>query len=405
MQFDLTSSLEFSSFSHTNSSDFKSKLLFWAEKFDVFCFLDSNSCEDRYGKYDFIIGIDSLTEINCIDNLIPDKFQFGYIKYDWKNCFFFEPRYILYSQNGKLFINRNMPEAIEILTQILALNEDNYSIPKLKFEVKTSESEYESNVIKIQTDIRNGRYYELNYCVEFLAENAYINPISTFIQINQIAKSPMTALVKHKAEWILSYSPERLIAKRIDRLIAQPIKGTARRNLTDLAQDEIIKTELKNNIKERAENTMIVDLMRHDLTPYAQSGSITVTELCEVYTFPFVHQMISTIEAQLSEKSDSIVAFKNILPAGSMTGAPKIEVMKAIAEIENFERGFYAGNIGYIDSEGDFDFNVVIRTLIYNAENKIVKLNVGSAITILSEVDLEYKECLLKAEGILKFFR
>lgn len=406
MSFELKSPIQqFSNFKLPNTSDFKSKLILWANKFDIFCFLDSNSVEDKYRKYDFIFGVDSLKEIDNIDNLSLDKFQFGYIKYNTLESFFFEPRYIIYSQNGRIYINRNMLECLQILDEIQAIKQEEYQIPTLKFEPKTTAADYQKNIEKIQLDIKNGRYYELNYCIEFEAKYSEINPISTFIQINNQALAPMSALVKYREEWLMSFSPERLVAKRKDKLIAQPIKGTARRDLSDLVHDSEIKNELKSSIKERAENTMIVDLMRHDLTPFAENGSIKVTELCEIYTFPFVHQMISTIEAKLRENSDSILALKKLLPAGSMTGAPKLEVMKAISEVENFDRGIYAGNIGYVDVDGDFDFNVVIRTLIYDEQKQNLKLNVGGAITLLSESEKEYQECLLKAEGILKFFR
>jgi para-aminobenzoate synthetase component I len=406
MSFELTSSQDsFSSFKLPISSDFKSQLILWANKFDIFCYLDSNSVEDKYGKYDFIIGIDSVNEISNIDVLQQNKFQFGYIKYKASDCFFFEPRYIIYAIDNRIYINRNPLESLMMLDEILAINIKAYSITKLNFEAKTSEYDYKKNIGKIQTDIRNGRYYELNYCIEFAAKNAELNPISTYIEINQIALTPMSALIKNKDEWVLSFSPERLVAKRGDKLIAQPIKGTARRDLTNLEHDLQIKNELKSSIKERAENTMIVDLIRHDMTPFAETGSIQVTALCEVYTFPFVHQMISTIEAKLANHNDGISALKKLLPAGSMTGAPKLEVMKAIDEIENFDRGIYAGNIGYVDADGDMDFNVVIRTLIYDEKKSNLKLNVGGAITLLSNPENEYQECLLKAEGILKFFR
>lgn len=406
MSFELTTSqIQFSSFKLPNNSDFKSLLILWASKFEVFCYLDTNEVKDKYGKYDFILGVDAINEINHIDDIQVNKFQFGYIKYSVKDCFYFEPRYIIYGKENRIYINRNAIESMMIIDEIQSIKLDDYTIPSINFKPKTDKNSYHSNIDKIQSEIRNGRFYELNYCIEFEALNSELNPIYTFIQINQKAKAPMSALVKNRAEWLLSFSPERLVAKRELKLIAQPIKGTARRNLVNLEQDESIKFDLKHSQKEIAENMMIVDLMRHDLTPYSEIGTIKVTELCEIYTFPFVHQMISTIESKLKDSLHSILALKNLLPAGSMTGAPKIEVMKAIAELENFDRGYYAGNIGYIDADGDMDFNVIIRTIIYNEKNKNSKLNVGGAITLLSDADKEFEECLLKAEGILKNFK
>ena len=183
------------------------------------------------------------------------------------------------------------------------------------------------------------------------------------------------------------------------------MKGTARRDLTNIANDERIKQELAQSIKERAENTMIVDLVRHDMTRYALTGSIRVEEWCKVYSFPFVHQMISTISAELQDMNDSHNALKSLLPAGSMTGAPKKEVTQFIENIENFGRGLYAGNIGYFSPDGNFDFNVVIRSLYYDEKAEKISLAVGGAITLLSDPEKEYQECLIKAEGILKFFK
>jgi len=412
---------DFVSFSIKDIYTFKQKLVHWANYFSVFSFLDSNQCQDAYGKYDFILGVDKISEVYNLETIPKNEFYFGFISYEYHHlrfdikeekkayiefpdCFFFKPRYIIYCQNGRVYINRNSIEAMYILDSIDKIDLKQYTIPKYKFERRTDRVDYLNTIYSIQNNIRNGQYYELNYCVEFYNENIEINPINTFLIINEKARSPMSALVKMEDKWILSFSPERLTALRGDNLISQPIKGTARRNLTNKELDNQIKSELKNSTKERAENTMIVDLIRHDMTPYAHTGSIKVKELCEIYTFPFVHQMISTIEANLRDKSDAILALKNLLPAGSMTGAPKKEVIGVIHSLENFRRGIYSGNIGYIDSEGDFDFNVVIRTLQYDEKNHKICLNVGGAITLLSDAETEYKECLLKAEGILNFF-
>lgn len=411
--------MDFASFHLSDKMGFKSQVITWANSFPIFCFLDSNDVEDKYGQYDYIIGIDSIHDWKELTTLPRDKFHFGYIAYDnlssiihsnhkafinFDSCFFFEPRYIIYVKDNRVFINRNAMEAIEVLSIIQNTTISLNAPSPIQFTHRTNKETYLENISTIQNAIREGKFYELNYCIEFYNEAADIDPISTFILLNQKAKSPMSALVKQGDKWIISLSPERLACLRGHKLISQPIKGTARRDLQNNEHDLAIKTELSNSPKERAENTMIVDLVRHDMTPYAHTSSIKVEEWAQVYTFPFVHQMISTITAQLKDSSNSRKALQQLLPAGSMTGAPKKEVMQFIQHIENFHRGVYAGNIGYFDHQGDFDFNVVIRSLYYDNENKKISLSVGGAITLLSNPEIEYNECMLKAEGILQFF-
>lgn len=397
---------------------FKSQLLQWASQFSKFSFLDSNGTIGHHGQYDFILAVDALAFYTNLEELPSDKFLFGHFGYhfnteckgkepfiDYKNCYFFEPRYVIYTKNGRLYFNRNAPESLEILDVIIAQTIVEETLTKIDFLARTSEDQYAENIQKIQRAIRNGQFYELNYCVEFYKENVKIQPVQTFLEINLAAGAPMSALVKYDDKWVLSFSPERLAKLLENKLISQPMKGTARRDLTNIAKDESIKEELAHSIKERAENTMIVDLVRHDMTHYAQTGSIVVEEWCKVYSFPFVHQMISTITAELKDAENSRRALKALLPAGSMTGAPKKEVIQFIENIENFGRGLYAGNIGYFSPNGDFDFNVVIRSLYYDKKTEKISLAVGGAITLLSDAEKEYNECLLKAEGIMKFFR
>jgi para-aminobenzoate synthetase component 1 len=145
---------------------------------------------------------------------------------------------------------------------------------------------------------------------------------------------------------------------------------------------------------------MITDLVRNDLSRTAQKGTVKVQELCGVYSFKQVHQMISTITSKLNYKYTLIDVLKLTFPMGSMTGAPKISAMKIIEELEATKRGLYSGAIGYFSPDGDFDFNVVIRSILYNQEKKYVSFSVGSAITAMSNPESEYEECLLKAKAM-----
>lgn len=419
--------MEFTHFSLDKYPNIKSQLLLWANQFHYFTAYDSNSHSDAYTKYDFLIAIDALdTYIEKFDNQSfkewkQSDFVCSIMSYemnhqslnisnnndtfiDFPSYFFYKPRYIIYIKEGRIYINRNYPEAIEILDQITNHKfETNYSIPKISFKTEISEKKYIHTVHQIQDKILEGAFYELNYCIDFKAQTAEMDAIHTFIQLNEIAQTPMAALVKMGKKWILSFSPERFVAKQGKTLIAQPIKGTARRH-TNTLEDERVKLALEQSEKERAENSMIVDLMRNDLTLYAKTGSIHVPEYCNIYSFKYVHQMISTIEATLENEENAIDALMQCVPAGSMTGAPKKNVMKHIDTFETFKRSMYAGNIGYFDTDGDFDSNVVIRSIYYDEKHKKANFSVGSAITTQSIAIEEYKECLLKAQFLLKAF-
>lgn len=398
---------------------FKEKLLHWASHFSRFCFLDSNDTKDCWSRFDFIMGVDALATYSAseIPGLVFKDFLMGYFSYQaysghfvpnenlaWDEAFLFEPRYLIIGYKGRIYFNRNYPEMMSIYDQIQNVDMERSVLSPSRFQVNVSREDYRNSIYKILDRIRDGRFYELNYCIEFKAEEFKSSPLDTYIMINEGACAPMSTCLKDGNQWILSFSPERYICKRGVKLIAQPMKGTACRDNQNEKNDTRMKESLRNSRKERAENTMIADLLRNDLTHYATPGSIKVIEECEIKTYNTVHQMVSTIEAKLNKKEDGWIAFLKTLPAGSMTGAPKNEVVRNIEELESFHRGIYAGHIGYIDPNGDFDFNVVIRTLQLDTDRNLALLHVGSAITLLSNPEHEYEECLLKAEGILKYF-
>ncbi len=235
--------------------------------------------------------------------------------------------------------------------------------------------------------------------MEFYAENAVINPLEKFLKLNEISKAPQAVFFKNNTQFLLSASPERYIKKEGDLLISQPIKGTAKRFI-DPIEDEKSKKLLASDPKERAENIMVTDLVRNDMSRTAQKGSVKVEELCCIYSFKQVHQMISTITSKLDIQYASIDVIKTTFPMGSMTGTPKVSVLKIIEEVEETKRGLYSGAVGYFTPNGDFDFNVVIRSILYNQENKYASFSVGSAITSLSIPENEYEECLLKAKAM-----
>ncbi|NRB65024.1 MAG: anthranilate synthase component I family protein, partial [Saprospiraceae bacterium] len=200
---------------------------------------------------------------------------------------------------------------------------------------------------------------------------------------------------------MLCASPERFLRKRNDVLISQPIKGTRSRGLTP-QEDEALKQDLMNSQKDRSEHVMIVDLVRNDLARSSLTGSVQVSELYGIYSFAQVHQMISTIQSRLRPDIPLVEAIRNAFPMGSMTGAPKIKAMELIDQLESTKRSIYSGAIGYISPEGDFDFNVVIRTLFLRQDVGYLSFSVGGAIVYDSDPEQEYQECMWKAKAILE---
>ena len=249
--------------------------------------------------------------------------------------------------------------------------------------------------------IHRGDIYEANFCMEFFAENAYVAPVEIYQKLNAISHPPFATYFKNNHQFLLCASPERYLRKEGNKVISQPIKGTAKRH-SDKVLDEQSKTELAQNPKERSENVMIVDLVRNDLSHTATKGSVIVEELCEIYSFEQVHQMISTIVSTVEDVTSPIEILKSTFPMGSMTGAPKISAMKIIEELEATKRGLYSGAVGYFTPDNDFDFNVVIRSILYNAQNEYLSFSVGSAITSQANPEQEYEECLLKAKAMFE---
>jgi len=263
----------------------------------------------------------------------------------------------------------------------------------------TEKKDYLQTVRHIKNHIEEGDIYEMNYCMAFEAEVAEINPISLYFQLNHRSPMPFSAFFKAESQFLLCASPERFLKRSSDSIIAQPIKGTIKRGGSD-EEDRQLMEMLYHSEKERAENLMIVDLMRNDLSKVSLTGSVQVDELFGIYTFRNLHQMISTVSSQLKPEIAFPQIIQSTFPMGSMTGAPKIKCMELIERYENFRRGWFSGSVGCINADGDFDFNVIIRSILYDAESQKIMFAVGSAITHDADPEQEYEECLLKASAI-----
>lgn len=424
-------------FSLEQVSSFKQKALQWANQFPVVCYLDSNETTmDKYGEYECLLAIshqepiiyelnDQQADLKVLQRH-HDKHKnwlFGFITYDVKNTYeplvsknldsikmpalcFFEPDLIIsipkniLQVNIEIFTPAYTPHTIwqQIINQSLPI--PSTAPTPITLQPRLNKAAYLEKIKIIQQHIRRGDIYETNFCQEFFAEKVSFNPLNTFTRLNTITAAPFAAYVKVKDKYLLCGSPERYIKKIGNKVLSQPIKGTIKKGKRK-KENEQLKQQLYHDIKERAENVMIVDLVRNDLTKVATFGTIKVEELFGIYSFPTVHHLISTITAELRPDLSWIEALEKSFPMGSMTGAPKIRAMQLMEKYETTKRGLYAGTVGYIKPSGDFDFNVVIRSLLYNASNQYLSLQVGGAITAQAVPEKEYEECLLKAQGIL----
>ncbi len=357
-------------------------------------------------------------------NVKAKGWQFGFVSYDYKNQIepqlssnnldnvqfaekhFFSPELVFEIAKNEVIIHYettiySSEQVTELFNEITEIELNSNLNQSIKVTPRLTKAEYLDKVKALQQHIQLGDIYEVNFCQEFYAEQVEINPLSLYLKLNKKSPTPFSCFVKHNDNYLLCASPERFIKKTGDKIISQPIKGTIKRGGSE-AEDEALKIQLKNDPKERAENVMIVDLVRNDLSKIAQKGSVNVDELCEIYTFPQVHQMISTVSANVEKEMDFDTILKATFPMGSMTGAPKVRAMELIEEYETTKRGLYSGTVGYIDANGDFDFNVVIRSIAYNKNNNYLSYMVGGAITALSDPEKEYEECMLKAKAMLE---
>lgn len=312
------------------------------------------------------------------------------------------PEHVLINVNGNYiyFGSKVIPD---LVLSLKGKSADNNSKKTIQQDLRptVSKSEYIEKVSDVLSEIQHGNIYEMNYCINFNSSFEVFNPIKNYFNLHKNSLAPFSAFVKSKSKYILSASPERFIQKRKKDIISQPIKGTAPRG-KDKTQDQLFIDKLTTDPKEIAENVMIVDLVRNDLSVIAEKKTVHVPDLCKLYTFDTVHQLISTVRGSVDSKVNFTSILDAMFPMGSMTGAPKVSAMNIIHETENFDRGMYSGSIGYISPEGNFDFNVVIRSLLVDEKQKKLSASVGGAITIKSIPNNEYEECLLKLNVINK---
>ncbi|HEY1018962.1 MAG TPA: anthranilate synthase component I family protein [Sediminibacterium sp.] len=404
-------------------------MLSWVNRFNICCFLDNHQYSSSHQSVECLAAAGSVSIFSPRENIFTSleelyrnnkDWLFGHLAYDLKNAvaplhsshpdqigfpdiFFFRPETVLQLSGNQLTISTLQENPEQIFEEICSMAFSPVSkSSRLAIQPRMAKEDYLQKIESIRQHIQRGDCYEINFCQEFYATNAAIDPLSVYRQLTEISPNPFACFYKLEDKYVLCASPERYLQKKGNRLLSQPIKGTFKRNLTDTVADESLKQALIKSEKDRSENVMVVDLVRNDLSQVCKEGSVQVDELFGVYSFPQVHQMISTISGELKTDFGLAEILQASFPMGSMTGAPKRRVMELIEQYEVTKRGIYSGAIGYISPDNDFDFNVVIRSILYNATAAYLCYLVGGGITFYSDAEKEYEECLLKAAAIQK---
>ncbi|WP_276485306.1 anthranilate synthase component I family protein [Paraflavitalea pollutisoli] len=406
-------------------------MLSWCNRFNICCFLDNQQYPSSLQNYECLLaaGAAHLLEVKAGEQAF-DRLQsfydahqdwlFGHLSYDLKremevpestnpdgigfpDLGFFVPEVVVLLHHDSMLIGTIGDESAEVVFDAImatVIPVDRAAHTDVPIQARFTQDEYLQVIRNLQRHILRGDCYEINFCQEFYATQVYLDPVAVYERLCLASPNPFAAFYKSEERYLLCASPERYIKKEGRRLFSQPIKGTWQRDLQSAEGDERNRKQLYHSAKDRSENVMVVDLVRNDLSRVCEEGSVQVDELFGIYSFPQVHQMISTISGVLRADLHWVEAIRQTFPMGSMTGAPKRRVMELIEQYERTRRGLFSGSVGYITPDGNFDFNVVIRSIFYNAATAYLSYQVGSGITFYSDPQGEYEECLLKAAAI-----
>ena len=405
-------------------------MLNWANRFSIFCFLDNNSYQFAEPAFECLLaaGKKNMLQANAgnafetlkkFSDQHKEEWLFGHFGYDLKNetenltsknfdgisfpdLHFFVPEFVLKLNKTSLTIYADAG-ALEIFETVMEQSAsvflDDHTTAVIQSRIK--KEIYIDTVKKLQAHMLRGDCYEINFCQEFFGLDVFINPLAVYKKLYSVSPNPFAALYKLDDKYCIGASPERYIKRSGSKVFSQPIKGTAKRNINDKVSDMQNQVNLVNSDKERSENVMVVDLVRNDLSRVCKEGTVKVEELFGIYSFPQVHQMISTISGEIEKGTHWVDIIRATFPMGSMTGVPKKKVLELAEKYEQTRRGLYSGAIGFVSPyHNDFDFNVVIRSILYNSTTKYLSFQAGSAITYYSDAVAEYEECLLKAAAI-----
>jgi para-aminobenzoate synthetase component I len=410
----------------------KEKVLNWAQQFNTFCFLDNHQYHIKPNTQECLLATGIKGKlftgpgISQLQEYLEEKknrWLFGHLNYDLKNglealssqhhdhiefpeIFFFEPSVLIsINENSITIQSEDPPKIFNDINAIILHDTSKGPATDILIKNRIQKEEYLSIIEKLRHHILRGDCYEINFCQEFFSEAVDIDPSTVYKKLTHISPNPFSAMYRLQDKWLMCASPERFLKKEGTNILSQPIKGTAKRIPGNTTSDKKSKEALLHSSKDRSENVMVVDLVRNDLSKVCEEGTVKVDELFGIYSFPQVHQMISTISGELKRNSSFSDIIRATFPMGSMTGAPKKRVMELIEQYEKSKRGIFSGAVGYISPDGDFDFNVVIRSLMYNSTSRYLSFQTGSAITFYSDPEKEWEECLLKAEAMKAVFR
>lgn len=399
-------------------------MLGWSKQFSIFCFLDNSGYNIHPHAFEAVLAAGTRDHLLAHDLEGVDDFLarhnstvFGHLSYELKNSihglrsskpdpigfpplFFFVPEVVIRLRANEVEITAADPE--QVYASLLSQSIEHIVPDKIEIQQKLTREQYLEKIEALKTHILRGDCYEINFCQEFFAEGAVIDPAAVFEKLVELSPNPFSALYRLDQRYLICASPERFAVRTGQQIFSQPMKGTMARDLRSDSNDALLKSALSKSEKERSENVMVVDLVRNDLTKICEAGTVRVDELFGVYSYPNVHQMISTVSGKLKADSSFTKIIRALYPMGSMTGAPKYRVMELIEEYEPSARGIFSGSVGYIHANGDFDFNVVIRSMMYNAASRYLSWQVGSGITFYSDAEKEWEECLLKAAAMIK---
>lgn len=414
-----------------NPQSFKVQILHWSNQFEVCTFLDNHAYDSPYGALDCIAAVSpvsfiALDSVNAqaVDAFIQKhngEWIFAHFNYEYHSitqpntkanltdfplAYLYTPAIVIELTGNQVTIQSDTENPLTLFDQICGFKVPVAEIKNTKSSTSIipfiSKTAYLEAIHKILALIRRGDFYEINYCQAFEVEHLSAHPVEVYSNLMEVSPTPFACFYKNNNDYLLCASPERYLQKKGNQLISQPIKGTIKRNLHNDADDKLQIETLQNSSKDKSENVMVVDLVRNDLSRICEKGSVQVSELFGIYSFPQVHQMISTVTGTLSSNTLFSEILEASFPMGSMTGAPKKSVMETIDALEPTKRGLYSGTVGYFNPAGDFDFNVVIRSIFFNSDTKKASYAVGGGITIYSDPEKEYEECLLKATAIKK---
>jgi para-aminobenzoate synthetase component 1 len=409
----------------THTQRLQNKMLNWANRFNIFCLLQSNGYASTEGDSFEVLLAAGAHHIVTLDHPLDfselkrfsqqhPSWLFGHLNYPsekkdpsgFPQACFFSPQHLITLRDGAIEVLHTIGDATALMQDIEASFDQIASSASEHHQVlhRISKTEYLEKIDRLKYHLQRGDCYEINYCQEFFIDDIEINALTIFQDLNRISPNPFASLYKHQDSFCLCASPERFIKRTGNRVISQPIKGTIKRNLEDAGKDAMLKEQLAQSEKDKSENVMIVDLVRNDLSRICTEGSVKVPELFGIHSFPQVHHMISTIQGEVKADAHWTEIVDACFPMGSMTGAPKIKVMELIEAYEATPRGLFSGTIGYVTPTGDFDFNVVIRSIFFNQSAQYLRFLSGGGITIHSEPESEYEESMAKSAAIRKLF-